>query len=143
MRIRDGDSTDPGWKKVGSGINIPDPPHCGSVSLTNGSGCGSGRPKNIWILQIRMRIWIRNTGSNTVYNSFYVIVGSVADPGCLSRILDPDFYPYQIRISDFRSQIPDLGSPISDLGSNNSNKREGGKKFVALSFLLASGYTKL
>jgi hypothetical protein len=28
MRIRDGDSTDPGWKKVGSGINIPDPQHC-------------------------------------------------------------------------------------------------------------------
>jgi hypothetical protein len=25
MRIRDGDSSDPGWKKVGSGINIPDP----------------------------------------------------------------------------------------------------------------------
>jgi hypothetical protein len=28
---------------------------------------------------------------------------SVADPGCLSRIPDPDFYP---------SQIPDLGSRI-------------------------------
>ncbi len=27
----------------------------GSVSLTNGSGCGSGRPKNIWILRIRIR----------------------------------------------------------------------------------------
>jgi hypothetical protein len=27
MRIRDGDSSDPGWEKVGSGINIPDPPH--------------------------------------------------------------------------------------------------------------------
>jgi hypothetical protein len=26
--IRDGDSSDPGWKKVGSGINIPDPQHC-------------------------------------------------------------------------------------------------------------------
>jgi hypothetical protein len=25
----------------------------GSISLTNGSGCGSGRPKNIWILRIR------------------------------------------------------------------------------------------
>ena len=25
--IRDGDSSDPGWKKVGSGINIPDPQH--------------------------------------------------------------------------------------------------------------------
>jgi hypothetical protein len=35
MRIRDPGSgmetvriRDPGWKKVGSGINIPDPPHC-------------------------------------------------------------------------------------------------------------------
>jgi hypothetical protein len=29
-RIRDGDSSDPGWKKSdpGSGINIPDPQHC-------------------------------------------------------------------------------------------------------------------
>ena len=33
---------------------------------------------------------------------------SVADPGCLSRIPDPDFYP---------SRIPDPGS-------KNSNKRE-------------------
>jgi hypothetical protein len=27
MRIRDEDSSDPGWKKVGSGINISDPQH--------------------------------------------------------------------------------------------------------------------
>ncbi len=40
---------------------------------------------------------------------------SVADPGCLSRIPDPDFYPFP---------IPDLGSRISDPGSKNSNKRE-------------------
>ncbi len=31
-------------------------------ALTNGSGCGSGRPKNIWILRIR----IRNTGIHDV-----------------------------------------------------------------------------
>jgi hypothetical protein len=36
------------------------------------------------------------------------LIASVADPGCLSRIPDPDFYP---------SRIPDLGS-------KNSNKRE-------------------
>jgi hypothetical protein len=41
---------------------------------------------------------------------------SVADPGYLSRIPDPDFYP---------SRIPDLGSRIPDPGSKNSNKREG------------------
>ncbi len=37
----------------------------GSVSLTNGSGCGSGRPKNIWILWIRICktgwFWLENT----------------------------------------------------------------------------------
>jgi hypothetical protein len=27
MWIRDGDISDPGWKKVGSGMNIPDPQH--------------------------------------------------------------------------------------------------------------------
>jgi hypothetical protein len=26
--IRDGKKSDPGWKKVGSGMNIPDPQHC-------------------------------------------------------------------------------------------------------------------
>jgi hypothetical protein len=40
---------------------------------------------------------------------------SVADPGCLSRIPDPDFYP---------SRIPDPGFRIPDPGSKNSNKRE-------------------
>jgi hypothetical protein len=40
---------------------------------------------------------------------------SVADPRCLSRIPDPDFYP---------SRIPDTGS-------KNSNKREVKKIFVA------------
>jgi hypothetical protein len=39
---------------------------------------------------------------------------SVADPGCLSRIPDPDFYP--TRIPDSGSRIPDLGSRISDPG---------------------------
>jgi hypothetical protein len=42
--------------------------------------------------------------------------GSVADPGCLSRIPDPDFYP---------SRIPEPGSRIPDPGSKNSKKREG------------------
>jgi hypothetical protein len=36
----------------------------GSVPLTNGSGCGSGRPKNI---RIRMGIKIRNTGTFTSF----------------------------------------------------------------------------
>jgi hypothetical protein len=38
----------------------------GSVPLNNGYGCGSVRPKIIWILRIRMRI--RNTGT---FKSFF------------------------------------------------------------------------
>jgi hypothetical protein len=41
MRIRDGDSSDPRWKKVVSGINIPDPPHWFLLTLSEpefGSG---------------------------------------------------------------------------------------------------------
>ncbi len=33
------------------------------------------------------------------------VMNSVADPGCLSRIPDPDFYPSQIPIPDLRSRI--------------------------------------
>jgi hypothetical protein len=42
----------------------------------------------------------------------------VADPGCLSRIPDPDFYP---------SRIPDLGSRIPD--PKTATKDRGEKKF--------------
>ncbi len=41
----------------------------GSMSLTNGSGWGSRRPKNIWILRIRIRI--RNTDLNHAYYTTY------------------------------------------------------------------------
>jgi len=37
------------------------------------------------------------------FATFPRVLSSVADPGCLSRIPDPDFYP---------SRIPDLGSRI-------------------------------
>ncbi len=48
-------------------------------------------------------------------------VTSVADPGCLSRIPDPDFYP---------SRIPDPGSRIPDLGSRiqKQQQKRGVKK---------------
>jgi hypothetical protein len=49
---------------------------------------------------------------------------SVADPGCLSRIPDPDFYP---------SRIPDLGSRILD--PTTVTKERGEKKFVIILFL--------
>jgi hypothetical protein len=56
----------------------------------------------------------------------------VADPGCLSRIPDPDFYT---------SRIPDLGSRIPD--SNTATKERGGKKIVVISFYVATNFTKL
>jgi hypothetical protein len=37
----------------------------GSISLTNVFGCGSGRPKNIWIPRIRIR--------NTAYLLKYLV----------------------------------------------------------------------
>jgi hypothetical protein len=42
-------------------------------------------------------------------------VTSVADPGCLSRIPDPDFYP---------TRIPDPGSRISDPGSRIQKQQQ-------------------
>jgi hypothetical protein len=52
---------------------------------------------------------------------------SVEDPGCLSRIPDPDFYT---------SRNPDPGSRIPDLGSRipKQQQKRGLKKFF-LSFL--------
>ncbi len=52
---------------------------------------------------------------------------SVADPGCLSLVPDPDFYP---------SRIPDLGS-------KNSNKREGWKEIFFHTFLCSHKFHKI
>ncbi len=52
---------------------------------------------------------------------------SVADPGCLSRIPDPDFYP---------SRIPDLGS-------KNSNKRDGWEKNLCHTIFCSHKFPKL
>jgi hypothetical protein len=78
---------------------------------------------------------------------------SVADPGCLSRIPDPDFYPsripdlgYQIsdpgsRISDTGSRIPDPGSRIPD--PKTATKERGEKKIFLITFYVATNFTKL
>ncbi len=50
---------------------------------------------------------------------------SVADPGCLSRIPDPDFYP---------SRIPD---------PKIATKERGEKKFVVITLYVATNFTKL
>jgi hypothetical protein len=55
----------------------------GSGPLTNGSGCGSERPKNIWILRIRMRF--RNTAS---YECGAYLETSIADVGNFYTIPD-------------------------------------------------------
>jgi hypothetical protein len=57
---------------------------------------------------------------------------SVADPGCLSRIPDPDFYP---------SRIPDPGSRIPD--PKTATKERGEKKLVVIPFYVATNFTKL
>jgi hypothetical protein len=54
---------------------------------------------------------------------------SVADPGCLSRITDPDVYS---------SRIPDLGSRIQ-----KQQQKRGVKKLVVIPFFVALNFTKL
>jgi hypothetical protein len=56
----------------------------------------------------------------------------VADPGCLSRIPDPDFYT---------SRIQDLGSRIQN--PKTATKERGEKKFVVIPFFVATNFTKL
>jgi hypothetical protein len=53
------------------------------------------------------------------------VTPSVADPRCLSRIPDPDFYP---------SRIPD---------PKTATKERGEKKFDVIPFYVAKNFTKL
>jgi hypothetical protein len=50
-------------------------------------------------------------------NSGEAVFLSVPDPGCLSRIPDPDFYPF--RIPDPGSRIPDPKTVTKDRGGKN------------------------
>jgi hypothetical protein len=56
-----------------------------------------------------------------------IYLRSVADPGCLTRIPDPDFYPS--RVPDLRSRIPDLGSRIPDPKTATKGRDEKKKNF--------------
>ncbi len=60
-----------------------------------------------------------------------ILVSSVADPGCLSRLPDPDFYP---------SRIPDRGSRIPD--PKTATKKRGKKIFCHI-FFVVTNFTKL
>ncbi len=80
----------------------------------------------MWVNDWLRCIW----GGSTQCLGRYVnpfLACSVADPGCLSRIM--------IFIHP--------GSCISDPGSKNSNKREGWKKLVVITFYVATNFTKL
>jgi hypothetical protein len=57
------------------------------------------------------------------------VTGSVADPGCLSQIPDPDFYP---------SRIPGLGSRIQ-----KQQQKRGVKKISCHTFLCSHKFHKL
>jgi hypothetical protein len=56
---------------------------------------------------------------------------SVADPGCLSRIPKPDFFP-----------IPDHGSRIPD-PKTTTTKERGEKKLVVKPFFVATNFKKI
>jgi hypothetical protein len=60
-------------------------------------------------------------------------IHSVADPGCLSRIPNPDFYP---------SRIPDLGSRIPD-PKTATKERDEKKELVIIPLYVATNFTKL
>ncbi len=53
------------------------------------------------------------------------VATSVADPGCLSRIPDPDFYPFR---------IPD---------PKTASKERGEKKLFVIPFFVTTNFTKL
>jgi hypothetical protein len=78
----------------------------------------------------KTRVFLKKTQLSGFFWVFWVFlpVRSVADPGCLSRIPDPDFYP---------SRIPDLGSRIQ----KQVEKRGVKKKFVK-HFFVATNFTK-
>jgi hypothetical protein len=60
--------------------------------------------------------------------SYSTLFCSVADPGCLSRISDPDFYP---------SRIPDLGSRIQ-----KQVEKRGVENFFFKYFFVATNFPK-
>ncbi len=82
----------------------------GSIPLTSGSVSGSGRPKNMWIRWIRIRIRIRNTGYRVTgerYSMFlpvlsfslFSVIPSWYYPlqFCRSEVVDENHFEWQIR----------------------------------------------
>ncbi len=71
----------------------------------------------------------KNSKKNIDSYCFLTPLCSVADPGSLSRIPDPDFYPFR---------IPDLGRI-----QKQQQKRGVKKKLVVKPFFVATHFTKL
>jgi hypothetical protein len=74
-----------------------------------------------------------------------IYLPSVTDPGCLSRIPDPDFTHPGSRISDPGSRISDPGSRISDPGSRIQKQlqKRGVKKICCHNFLCSHKLHKI
>jgi len=70
---------------------------------------------------------------------------SVADPGCLSRFPDPDFYPSRILDPDLGSRTrisdPGPGSQIPD--PKTAAKERDEKNLVVIPFFVATNFTTL
>jgi hypothetical protein len=64
-------------------------------------------------------------GTRHQVSTVTTVLLSVAHPGCLSRIPDPDVYPFR---------IPD---------PKTATKERGEKKFVVKPFFVATNFTKL
>jgi hypothetical protein len=69
---------------------------------------------------------LKCVGHSFAYHvAYFCIIDSVADPGCLSRSPDPDFFP---------SRIPD---------PKTATKERGEKKLFVIPFYEATNFTKL
>ncbi len=84
--------------------------------------CEPGRPDHNQA-KVNIRVYSRNWWSLRLESTGEIF--SVADPGCLSRIPDPDFYP---------SRIPDPKTAMKDRGE---------KKFVVIPFFGDITFKKL
>jgi hypothetical protein len=100
---------------------------CVPIAQQAGQASPSGRstsPKHLYenIFLFQLVIFF----CSQICSEFYFkIASSVADPGCLSRIPDPDFYP---------SRIPDPKTATKDRGDKN---------FLVKPFFVAKNFTKL
>ncbi len=81
------------------------------------SGSGSGTLHVHPVLLVLILLPFRTLYHICTYITLTVHVASVADPGCLSRIPDPDFYPS--RIPDPGSRIPDPKTATKERGEKN------------------------